>query len=188
MPDRINIDLVHSRAMCTEIGERLRDILARVEKANDSISDLDVAAFIQFVLTIKWYAEKTDSGFAELLKLQRKKNSLLPKALSLLTRDFRKNKISPEDFTKRHTDLHQIDADEGPQPPVRSSREGSRIRTLFMKELSRAVHEDTGVWMDPEVAAIASMALECEIDAEHVRNARRPGAYGVCRGRAARRP
>jgi hypothetical protein len=29
MPDRINIDLVHSRAMCTEIGERLRDILAR---------------------------------------------------------------------------------------------------------------------------------------------------------------
>lgn len=53
--------------------DALRDILARVEKANNSISDLDVAAFIQFVLTIKWYAEKTDSGFAELLKLQRKK-------------------------------------------------------------------------------------------------------------------
>ena len=29
MLDRINIDLVHSRAMCTEIGELLRDILAR---------------------------------------------------------------------------------------------------------------------------------------------------------------
>jgi hypothetical protein len=29
MLDRINIDLVHSRAMCTAIGERLRDILAR---------------------------------------------------------------------------------------------------------------------------------------------------------------
>jgi hypothetical protein len=53
--------------------DALRDILARVEKANGSISTLDVAAFIQFVLTIKWYAEKTDRGFAELLKIQRKK-------------------------------------------------------------------------------------------------------------------
>jgi hypothetical protein len=29
MQDQINIDLAHSRAMCTEIGERLREILAR---------------------------------------------------------------------------------------------------------------------------------------------------------------
>jgi hypothetical protein len=152
--------------------DALRDILARMEKANGPVSVLDIVAFIKFVLTIKWYAEKTDRGFAKLLKLQRKKKSLRPKALSLLTRAISKNKISLEDFTKRHTDLHRIDAD--PQPPVRSSWKGSRIRTLFLRELSDAVHEDTGgVWMDPEVAAIASMVLDCEIDAEHVRNARR---------------
>jgi hypothetical protein len=29
MQDNINLDLSHSRAMCTEIGERLREILAR---------------------------------------------------------------------------------------------------------------------------------------------------------------
>jgi len=29
MQDHINLDLAHSRAMCTEIGERLREILAR---------------------------------------------------------------------------------------------------------------------------------------------------------------
>jgi hypothetical protein len=29
MQDTINLDLSHSRAMCTEIGERLREILAR---------------------------------------------------------------------------------------------------------------------------------------------------------------
>jgi len=40
--------------------------------------------------------------------------------------------------------------------------------------LSAAVHEDLGCgWMDEQVAAIASMALQCEIGPEQVRNTRR---------------
>jgi hypothetical protein len=42
-----------------------------------------------------------------------------------------------------------------------------------MRELSAAVHEDGGLWMDEQVAAIASIVLECEIDPEQVRNTRR---------------
>ena len=53
--------------------DALRDILARMEKANGPVSVLDIVAFIQFVLTIKWYAEKADRDWADRLKLQRKK-------------------------------------------------------------------------------------------------------------------
>jgi hypothetical protein len=153
--------------------DALRDILARAEKTNGTINISDVVAFIEFVLTIKWYAEKTDRGSEEIVKGRREIKRCLPKAQSLLARAIRRRRISPQDAFKRMTELNQIDLDSPPQPPVRSSKSGSRIRTLFMRELSAAVHEDGGVWMDEQVAAIASMVLECEIDPEQVRNARR---------------
>jgi hypothetical protein len=150
----------------------LRDILARVEKTYGIINEPDVAAFVQFVLTIKWYAQKTDRGSAEVVRLHREKKRRLPKAKSLLARAIRKGRISPKDAFKKMTQLNQIDADSTPVP-VRSSKSGSRFRTLFMGELSAAVHEDGGVWMDDQVAAIASMVFDCEIDSEQVRNTRR---------------
>jgi hypothetical protein len=154
--------------------DALKDILARAEKANGAINVLDAVAFIQLVLRIKSYAERTDRDFARLVKIRREIKRGLPKERTLLMRAFRKSCISPKDAIKRMTELNQIDLDSPLQPSVRSSKGGSRIRTLFMRELSAAVHEDGGSgWMDEQVAAIASMALECEIGPEHVRNARR---------------
>jgi hypothetical protein len=153
--------------------DALRDILARAEKANGTINVLDVVAFIQFVLTIKRYAEKTDGGSAEIAKLHREIKRNLSKERTLLMRAIRRHRISLEDAIKQLTELNQINLQSLPQPPVRSSKGGSRIRTLFMRELSAAVHEDGGVWMDELVAAIASIVLECDIDSDQVRNTRR---------------
>jgi hypothetical protein len=152
--------------------DALKDILARAENTNGTIKVSDVVAFIQLVLAIKFYAAKTDRSSAKTVKFHREIKRLLPRALSLLARAFRKGCISPEDAAKRMTDLKQINVD-SPQPPIRSSKSGSRIRTLFMRELSAAVHEGGGAWMDPEVAAITGMVFECEIHSEHVRNTRR---------------
>ena len=153
--------------------DALKDILARAEKASGAINVLDAVAFIKLVLRIKSYSEIADRDFARLVKLRREIKRTLPKERAQLTRAFRKRRISSEDFIKRATELDQMALDSPLQPPVRSSKNGSRIRTLFMKELSAAVHEGAGLWMDDQVAAIASMVLECDIGPEQVRNARR---------------
>jgi hypothetical protein len=154
--------------------DALKDILARAEKANGAINVLDVVAFIQLVLRIKSYVEKTDRDVAKLVQLRREIKRHLPKERTLLMRAIRKRRISDKHAIKRMTELNQIDLDSPLQLPVRSSKGGSRIRTLFMRELSAAVHEDWGAgWMDDHVAAIASTVLECEIGPEQVRNARR---------------
>jgi len=154
--------------------DALKDILARAEKANGANNVLDVVALIQLVLRIKSYAEITDRGSPKLVKLRREIKHYVPKERSFLARAIRKGRISPKDAAKRMTELDQLELDSPLQPPVRSSKGGSRIRTLFMRELSAAVHEDGGSgWMDDQVAAIASMVLECEIGPEQVRNARR---------------
>jgi hypothetical protein len=107
--------------------DALRDILARAEKTNGTINISDVVAFIEFVLTIKWYAEKTDRGSEEIVKVRREIKRCLPKAQSLLARAIRRRRISPEDAFKRMTDLNQIGVDPPPPSPVRSSQSGSRI-------------------------------------------------------------
>jgi hypothetical protein len=117
--------------------DALKDILARAENTNGTIKVSDVVAFIQLVLAIKFYAAKTDRSSAKTVKFHREIKRLLPRAQSLLARAFRKGCISPEDAAKRMTDLKQINVD-SPQPPIRSSKSGSRIRTLFMRELSAA--------------------------------------------------
>jgi hypothetical protein len=154
--------------------DALKDILARAEKANGAINVLDAVAFIKLVLRIKSYSEIADRDFAKLVKLRREIKRTLPKERAQLTRAFRKRRISLKDFIKRATELDQMALDSPLQPPVRSSKGGSRVRTLFMRELSAAVHDDGGCGcMDDQVAAIASMVLECDIGPEQVRNARR---------------
>jgi hypothetical protein len=152
--------------------DALRDILVRSEKTNGPVNVLDIVACIQLVLTMKSYAERADRAFAEIVRLRRELKRRREEARSLLGKAVRKGRIPPANVAKIMTELTAIDG--SPPPPVRSSRDGSRVRTLFVRELSAMVHEDTGgVWMDPEVAAIASIVLNCDIDPEHVRNARR---------------
>jgi hypothetical protein len=151
----------------------LRDIIARGEKAYGVTTESDVAAFIELVLKIRWYAEKTDRDSAELVRLRHEIKRFLPKECTMIMRALRKRRISFEDAKKRMMKLDQMDGEPRLQPPVRSSKNDSRIRTLFMKELSDALHENGALWMDEQVAAIASMVLECEIDSEQVRNTRR---------------
>jgi hypothetical protein len=154
--------------------DALKDILARAEKASGAINVLDAVAFIKLVLRIKSYSEIADRDFARLVKLRREIKRTLPKERTLLMRAFRKRRISLKDFIKRTAELDHIEPDSPLQPPVRGSKGGSRVRTLFMRELSAAVHDDGGGrWMDDQVAAIASMVLECDIGPEQVRNARR---------------
>src|SRR5262249_28048918 len=131
---------------------------------------------IQLVLRIKSYAERTDRDFARLGKIRREIKHYVPKERRFIRRAISRGRMSPKDDIRRRTRLKQLnqnDVDSTPAP-VRSSKSGSRIRTFFMRELSAAVHEDGGSgWMDEQVAAIASMVFECEIDKEQVRNTRR---------------
>jgi hypothetical protein len=154
--------------------DALKDILARAEKSNEAINVLDVVEFIELVLRIKLYAEKTDRDWPRLVKLRREIKRKLPKERSRLTRALSKGRILLQYAIKKMEEFDRMVVDSTPPPPVRSSKNGSRMRTLFMRELSAAVHDDCGAgWMDDQVAAIASMVLECEIDKEQVRNTRR---------------
>ena len=107
--------------------DALKDVLARAEKANGAINVFDAVAFIQLVLRIKSYAERTDRDFARLVKIRREIKHYVPKERSFLARAIRKGRISPKDAIKRMTELNQlnqIDVDSTP-PPVRSSKNGS---------------------------------------------------------------
>jgi hypothetical protein len=154
--------------------DALKDILARAEKANGAINVFDVENFIKLVLTIKSYAEKTDRDWARLVKLRREIKHNLPKERTRLAKALSKGRISSQYAIQKMGEFNQIVVGSTP-PPVRSSKGGSRVRTLFMRELSAAVHEDLGAGrMDDRVAAIARMVLENDnIGPEQVRNARR---------------
>jgi hypothetical protein len=155
--------------------DALRDILACAETIQGPTDAFEIGAFIKLVLKIKRYAERTDRDSAVLAKLDREKKRVLAETWKVLSKAFaRKIRLPPMAVAKTLADLYEGEDATSPQLPVRSNRNGSRIRTLFMRELSLAVHDDFGVgWMDNQIAAITSMVFESEIDAEHVRNARR---------------
>ena len=61
------------------------------------------------------------------------------------------------------------------QPTVRSDRNGSRARTLFMQDVSACVHDDlTGELLDEQVGIISEIVFNTPdiISAEAVRHAR----------------
>jgi hypothetical protein len=154
--------------------DAFRVILARAEKTEGVINESDVVAFIGFVLKLKSYAEETDRDHAKIVQLRREIKRRLQKARALLGKAINKDGMSPQEVFKRMTTLNQIDIEPSPAPLIRSSKNGSRIRTLFMRELSAAVHEDGGgYWMDDQVAAIASIVFECEVHSGQVQKARR---------------
>jgi hypothetical protein len=173
--DNVDHAVLHRWENDDQALDALRDILASGETIQGPTNALEIAAFIKLVLKIKRYAERTDRDSAVLAKLDREKKRVLAGTWKSLSRTFAKKKrIPPMAVAKILADLYEGENATSPQLPVRSNSKGSRIRTLFLRELSLAVHDDVGVgWMDTEVAAIASMVLEYEIDAEHVRNARR---------------
>jgi hypothetical protein len=154
--------------------DAFRVILARAEQTEGVINESDVVAFIGFVLKLKSYAEETDRDHAKIVQLRREIKRRLQKARALLGKAINKDGMSPQEVFKRMTTLNQIDIEPSPAPLIRSSKNGSRIRTLFMRELSAAVHEDGGgYWMDDQVAAIASIVFECEVHSGQVQKARR---------------
>jgi hypothetical protein len=154
--------------------DAFRVILARAEKTEGAINESDVVAFIGFVLKLKSYAEETDRDHAKIVQLRREIKRRLQKARALLGKAINKDGMSPQEVFKRMTTLNQIDIEPSPAPLIRSSKNGSRIRTQFMRELSAAVHEDGGgYWMDDQVAAIASIVFECEVHSGQVQKARR---------------
>ena len=173
--DNVDHAVLHRWENDDQALDALRDILASGETIQAPTNALEIAAFIKLVLKIKRYAERTDRDSAVLAKLDREKKRILAGTWKSLSRTFAKKKrIPPMAVAKILADLYEGENATSPQLPVRSNSKGSRIRTLFLRELSLAVRDNFGVgWMDTEVAAIASMVLEYEIDAEHVRNARR---------------
>jgi sugar-specific transcriptional regulator TrmB len=95
----------------------LRDILARAEKTYGIISnESDVAAFIQFVLRIKWYAEKADRDFPRLVKLRREIKRNLPKERRRPARALSRGRISFRYAFKKMGELNRIVVDSTPPP------------------------------------------------------------------------
>ena len=71
--------------------------------------------------------------------------------------------------------LRGLDAMITSQPTVRSDRNGSRARTLFMQDVSACVHDDlTGELLDEQVGIISEIVFNTPdiISAEAVRHAR----------------
>jgi hypothetical protein len=149
-----------------------------VKKDGSGPSMNDASSFIDVILLLKCASERENELIPRLVELQTHRKELLA--------DLRKKiagKITslPENqlvlFLERVLDIFRnLVPMVTSQPRVRSSdSEGSRARTLFMQDLSRWVHDDTGKFLDEQVGIITEIVFDTPdiISADAVRSARR---------------
>jgi hypothetical protein len=151
-------------------------LLKIVEAAGEEIHAGHYFPFIGFVLSAKYEAECADGHNREMPLLKRKIDSL-NKAFRRKT----KKASSLEDFERvaQHMrNLRKIETPASSPDPmltIRSDRDGSRQRVIFMRELSAAVHDVAGLWLDEAVADLTDVAFPgTETTADAVRSARCP--------------
>jgi hypothetical protein len=122
-----------------------------------------VKDLVNFVLFARQGAEEVDQSWKAAADLHRQANRLQPAVWRRLS------KLPPEVAAKEIERLRPSNI----TLPIRSDKDGSRVRTLFCRDFSNLVHDLTGFRLDQEVAWIASAVFKKDIEPEQVRQARR---------------
>jgi hypothetical protein len=142
----------------------------------------DPKAFIVALLEIKGVADAYNSrakGLGYLQVQYWKQMDKLKKGLDQKIRDAQsldQVRLLKDDFDAQMRDLRAFGAaiQTAAQEAPRSTKDGSRVQTLFKGRLSGLVHELCGEWLNCEVATFMEILLGIgEKDADSVRNARR---------------
>jgi hypothetical protein len=156
--------------ICTA-AERLEDVPLDLAHAMD---------FVVFVLEAKGAAGHVDKLAAEIASLR--------KSYATEQERFKKKVIghvqdvsSPRELALilKHAAhaaeiLHRLNESPARHQALRSDHDGSRQRTLFIRDVSNLVHDLTGRWLDDEVADLTEIAFPPrEITVDIVRAARR---------------
>jgi hypothetical protein len=152
-------------------------IRAHAEQHDGPIGEDAAIHFIVLVLGAKQSAEQENQLARDVAakRAERKKG-----LRGLRKRIAQKIKTAPEDqlarWAKWTADTLSPLAPIATSPPrVRSNRRGSRAKTLFIRDVSAAVQDTTGKYLDEQVAIIAQIAFDDrDVDADTVRKARRP--------------
>jgi hypothetical protein len=153
----------------------LNAIVTRIKakEATETEETVIIRDLVNFALYAKHGAEQVNQGWRKVADLHHQQKPLRPKMWRLLEK-------LPREYTEEaepHLRMSDLTL------PIRSDKDGSRARTLFLRDFSNSVHDCTGFWMDAQVAAIANAVFNREdIEPEHVHQARRPTT------RAGRRP
>jgi len=134
----------------------------RAKEANET-EETVVRDFVSFALYARHGAEQVNQYWRKAADLHHQQKLLLPTAWRLL------GKLPPEHTTKaaQHLRVSNLTL------PIRSDKDGSRARTLFLRDFSNQVRDRAGFWLDEEVAHIAGVVFDREIDPAQVRQARR---------------
>ena len=131
------------------------------KEANET-EETVVRDLVNFALYARRGAEQVNQDWQKAADLHRQQKHLRPKMWRLL------EKLPPE-YTAEAAQHRVSDL----TLPVRSDKDGSRARTLFLRDFSNLVHDCSGLWLDEEVAHIAGVVFDREIDPAQVRQARR---------------
>ena len=153
---------------------------AATAKKDDGVEpDLDDAAmFFRIVLLAVTGAKNTDRITAETINNKK----IYAKAFAKFKKQFARkvNSIpSPRElaaYLEHVAGVLRRDSADTDAPLIRSDRDGSRARTSFMREVSQAVRDFTGRWLDAEVGVLTEIAFNTPeiVPEDMVRKARRP--------------
>jgi hypothetical protein len=150
-------------------------IFAKLTKGKEITQDR-MADHILLVLAARRIAETTDRLNAKFARLKREGPPLVKKTRRHAMVDFADGKISQEELDAFLASINQREADlirtQVPLFVVRSDKGGSRKRTIFCRLLSRICRRTSGRWHDAEVAALCSIAFNCDVTIETVKDAR----------------
>jgi hypothetical protein len=139
-----------------------------------------VALLIHHVLFVKHYSEAADQLSPKLTERRRTLSTLEKQFRSKLAKIILSNKVPlpelPDALKKATAKLANVEKVKPAHLPIRSSRAGSRPRTLFMAELSNLVNDLTGLRLDIAVAALTDIAFPRHesTSTDAVRSATRP--------------
>jgi hypothetical protein len=175
---KINLD-ASDDALLRHLGDDQRAqqaLLKILAAAGEENKAAQYFPFIGSILSAKCHAKLADVFNSEIPVLKRKAGRL-EKALRR-----KADKHSPPEALERvahHLRTSQKigipTASPDPMLTIRSDRDGSRQRVLFMRILSDSLHDAAGRWFDSEVADLTDIAFPgIETTADAVRSARRP--------------
>ena len=145
--------------------DALASIVTRIITAKEASATEETAVrdLVNFALYVRFANETVDQDWRKAADLHRQANDLRPEVWRRL------DKLPPEVAAKEMDRLRPSNI----ALPIRSDKDGSRVRTLFCRDFSNLVHDLTGYRMDEEVAHIAGVVFDREIDPAQVRQARR---------------
>ena len=159
-------------------ADEVWDVIRAHAEQHDGPTGEDAAIyFIIFVLAAKQLAERENELAHDLAAKRAEREELLGDLRKSIAE---KIKTAPEDQLARWLEwaavkLRSLPAIATSPPRVRSDRRAARAKTLFISDVSAAVQDITGKYLDEQVAIIAQIAFGVsDICADTVRKARRP--------------